>query len=124
MQPAKVAHFRERLLSMRARLSGELHNLIETVPEKAGFPGNLSNLPMHLADTNAEGLDGELLLIHNEGQMLEQVDAALERIDNGSFAICQDCEGPVAEARLDAIPYAAYCIRCAHRHEQQEAEES
>ncbi|MEQ8312588.1 MAG: TraR/DksA family transcriptional regulator [Gammaproteobacteria bacterium] len=40
------------------------------------------------------------------------INSALERIDNGEFGFCQQCGENIGQARLEAIPYAQYCIRC------------
>jgi DnaK suppressor protein len=58
------------------------------------------------------------LLIHNEEQILLQVDAALERIDNGVYGLCEQCHGAISEARLEALPYTPLCIRCAQKLEE------
>ena len=49
---------------------------------------------------------------------LEQVNAALARLDAGEYGTCEDCEEPIGEARLRALPYATLCIRCAEEAEQ------
>jgi RNA polymerase-binding transcription factor DksA len=49
---------------------------------------------------------------------LEQVNQALARLDAGEYGLCMDCEEPIAEARLNALPYATLCIQCAEEAEQ------
>jgi RNA polymerase-binding transcription factor DksA len=49
---------------------------------------------------------------------LEQVNQALARLDAGEYGLCMDCEEPIAEARLKALPYATLCIQCAEEAEQ------
>ena len=49
---------------------------------------------------------------------LEQVNAALARLDAGEYGTCAECEEPIAEARLRALPYATLCIRCAEEAER------
>jgi RNA polymerase-binding protein DksA len=122
MQTARLEGFKQQLLNLRSRVSGELNSLISLVPEKAGYAGNLSNLPMHPADTSTEGLDGELMLIHNEEQILEKVEGALARIETGSYGVCEDCGRDIADARLSAIPYTTLCINCARKQEEEDAE--
>lgn len=56
-------------------------------------------------------------LSHSESRELAMVDHALRRVVAGEYGICEECGGPIAAARLRAIPFAATCIRC-----QQEAE--
>jgi DnaK suppressor protein len=45
----------------------------------------------------------------------QQVDEALLRLEGGTFGACEDCGGKIAHDRLDALPYARLCIRCAKR---------
>ena len=47
---------------------------------------------------------------------LAQVDAALERIESGTYGICQDCGVTIPVERLEAMPAAAYCVDCQVRH--------
>jgi hypothetical protein len=52
---------------------------------------------------------------HGSNALVEQ---ALERIRAKTFGICEDCEGVISKKRLEAIPFAALCIRCAEKLEQ------
>jgi RNA polymerase-binding protein DksA len=70
-----------------------------------------------MRSTENEENDGatevEVGLITCETRLLAEVTAALDRIDDGTFGTCLDCGRPIAPARLDALPYARQCIRCA-----------
>jgi DnaK suppressor protein len=81
--------------------------------------GNLSNLPMHMADVGTENYDQEftLSLIENEQDTLDQIQEALGRIEKGTYGHCLECEGMIAKPRLQAIPYARHCIECARKEE-------
>ena len=54
-------------------------------------------------------------LVHQVRRHLEEIDAALERVDAGTYAVCEACGGPIGEGRLEALPAARLCIRCAAR---------
>ena len=56
--------------------------------------------------------DFQLGLIENEDEMLQQVREALERIDRGEYGMCEACEEPIPPRRLEALPYARYCVAC------------
>jgi DnaK suppressor protein len=56
-------------------------------------------------------------LLGNEKEVLEQIDAALERIVDGSYGRCEACGKSIPKARPDAIPYAALCVKCASQQE-------
>ena len=55
--------------------------------------------------------------METEGGTLQAIEAALERVEEGTFGLCDDCGGVIAKTRLQAIPYAPFCIRCAQKHE-------
>jgi RNA polymerase-binding transcription factor DksA len=113
IKPARLQRYKEELLALRARLAGDVNRLIESIPHEMQAAGDLSNVPTHNADRDSDGLDKEVALVQNEGELLAAVEAALERIENGTFGPCENCEEPIAEERLDALPYVPLCIRCA-----------
>ncbi len=53
-----------------------------------------------------------LRLSERERRELGEIDAALERIDDGTFGVCQDCGGPIGRGRLRAVPEARRCVGC------------
>lgn len=111
-----VKKHEKQLLALRARLRGEVQDLVDRVPETVNKPGMDSHLPTHLADQDAEGFDTELALIHNEEGILAAVEDALIRIDAGTYGCCTDCGIEIADERLTALPYTPHCIQCAGRH--------
>jgi DnaK suppressor protein len=50
--------------------------------------------------------------------MLALIDDALLRIKNGTYGICIECEEELQQKRLEAVPWARYCVSCAEKHEQ------
>ncbi len=85
----------------------------------AGGTGNLSNVPLHMADLGTDNYDQEftLGLIENEQGTLELVNEALDRMERGTFGQCVECNEAITKPRLQAIPYARHCIRCARKLE-------
>lgn len=60
--------------------------------------------------------DDVLAALDDEAQrMIMQIDAALSRIDKGSYDICQNCGEPIPHKRLEAIPFTSLCINCAEK---------
>jgi DnaK suppressor protein len=53
-----------------------------------------------------------LAVSENESRQLSLIDEALVRIDDDEFGICQNCEKPINQKRLAAIPWARYCLDC------------
>lgn len=104
--------FRVRLESERDRL---LHALA-TVNHKSSLIEETGDLAIgsgdHLADSASETFMRELDggLEENAGHLLEEIEAALGRIDDGTYGICRICGRPIDEERLEAVPYATLCI--------------
>ena len=109
--------FREVLQALRARLRGDLDQMTDEALRRhqPDSSGNLSNVPLHMADVGTENYDQEftLGLIENEQGTLELVHEALDRIQAGTFGRCQECGEPIAKPRLQALPYTRHCIQCA-----------
>ena len=76
---------------------------------------DLSNMPTHMADTgtNNNEIDNILGLMDSERKILMEIDIAISRIENGTYGICENNGEPIPKARLEAIPWARYCIACA-----------
>jgi len=65
-------------------------------------------------DQATQSLDKEILfeLSDNERKMLDSIDAALRKIDNGIYGVCEHCKNPIEKKRLKALPSARYCLPC------------
>lgn len=113
--------FRNVLEGLRARLRGDLDQMTDEALRLSQneTSGNLSNVPLHMADVGTENYDQEftLSLIENEQATLEQVQAALGRLNAGTFGRCEECHEPIAKPRLQALPYTRHCIQCARKLE-------
>jgi RNA polymerase-binding protein DksA len=74
----------------------------------------------HLADSATATLNREIdyTLEENAEHVLHAINEALERIDEGTFGTCRRCGKPIAEERLEAIPYANRCIDCKRLEER------
>lgn len=120
MATIDTERFREALQEERARVMHAIQYLHEE------SPGSLSNetdeMPVdnHLAETASVTLDRELnfTLEENSEHVLAAIDAALVRLDEGTFGICQTCGNAISPERLEAIPYATQCIDCKRRDER------
>jgi DnaK suppressor protein len=122
MTKAEMIAFRKPLLSLKKRIAGDLSELEEQTLRPGGgeSAGNLSDLPTHPADLATETMDEEIAmtLVQNEDQLLTEINNALAHIDAGTFGSCENCHQPVSKERLQALPYARYCIRCAREIEE------
>jgi RNA polymerase-binding protein DksA len=111
-----VEHFRGLLLEERGRIAEAIENLQE---ENAGSMED--EVPeTGIADTGTVTLDRELdySLEENATRVLHEIDAALERIEAGTYGTCTRCGKKIDEERLEAMPYATLCIDCKRLEER------
>ncbi|WP_337175554.1 TraR/DksA family transcriptional regulator [Paludisphaera sp.] len=119
IKPEEVASYRRLLEGLSDRLRGNVDRMTDEALGRGDDQSNLSNVPLHMADVGTENFDQEftLGLIQNEQETLRMIDAALDRVDAGGYGACQECGGPIAKARLQALPYTPHCIECARKLE-------
>ncbi len=122
MNKAEMKEYKDRLLALRVRLQGDVTNLADAALNKRRNEanGDLSSMPIHMADLGSDNFEQEftLTLMESEGGVLEKVEAALERIEDGTYGECEECGAKIPKARLNAIPYATMCVKCASQTEQ------
>lgn len=115
----EIQVYRRRLLSLAQRLGEDLSELEEETLRATGGEagGNLSDVPVHPADLGTENYEEEfsLALLENEAQLLQEIDDAVDRIEAGTFGRCENCGRQISRARLNSLPYARYCVRCARQ---------
>jgi DnaK suppressor protein len=119
MKKKEQAGFELQLIELRKRLLREVDSSEEALREDVVKPGEITSLPTHPADQDVEGLDSEIAISQNEELLLEQVEAAIERLRVGTYGICQQCERTIDAERLQAVPYTARCIECARGRREQ-----
>ena len=108
------------LLKKRARLMGNVEKLEEEsfMNSQKDFSGDISGYKTHIADigSDASGMELMLGLASNQQKLLQQVNDALARIEDGTYGLCQMCGKPIPQARLEAIPEAELCLNCADKN--------
>lgn len=72
------------------------------------------------ADTGTKNItrESELALAANAREMLEQTERALERLDAGTYGLCENCGNPIGKARMQAFPRATLCMECKQKQER------
>ncbi len=117
MKKREMKVYKERLLLMRARLRGDVNALADSALQKtrSEASGDLSSMPSHMADIGSDNYEQEFTLnmMQNEEDTLAMIEAALERIEGGTYGVCEECEYDIKKSRLNAIPYTPFCIDCA-----------
>jgi len=114
----EIEIFRAALLAKRAEISGD----VISVEGEAlrGQKSDLSRLPTHMADIGTDNYEVEnaLEIIDSERKLIAEIDDALARIENGTYGICEGSGKPIPKARLEAIPWARYCVEHATQLEK------
>ena len=105
MDSAQTVSLRSRLLTERARLVDEIGETIEA-------PDQMTYGSQAAAASQVFDQQRDLALRERANQHLAQVDAALTRLDDGTFGKCTRCGRDIAPERLEALPWAAHCIEC------------
>ena len=123
MSSIDTKHFRELLLEKRRSVVDALDYLHkENRGSLEDETGELvsGSADQHLADTATETVDREIdyTLEEHDERMLTAIDAALGRLDAGTFGTCVNCGAQIAPARLEAMPWATLCIECKRREER------
>jgi len=113
--------YKERLVMLRARLRGDVSALenaaLHKTRSEAG--GDLSSMPIHMAELGSENYEQEftLSLLESDEGAIASIDEALARIEAGGYGKCVACDGVIPKTRLNAIPHASMCVKCAEKHE-------
>ena len=117
MKRREMKIYKERLLLLRARLRGDVSALADAALSKSRSEasGDLSSMPIHMADIGSDNYEQEFTLnmMQTEEDTLAMIEAALERIEEGIYGTCEECEYQITKTRLNAIPYTPLCIECA-----------
>ena len=122
MKKAELNVYRDQLRKLRARLRGDVDQLANSALKKTRSEtnGDLSSMPIHMADIGSDNYEQEfsLSLMENEGAALAKIQTSLERIEQGTYGACEECGAKIPKTRLNAIPYANLCVKCASQLEQ------
>lgn len=98
--------------SVRATLDAERARLLAELGEAIQAPGQMTYGSQAAAASQVFEQQRDLALRDRATQQLALVDAALERLEAGTFGTCLRCGQPIAVGRLEALPWAAHCIAC------------
>ena len=103
-----MKQYRDRLLERRESLFRQVTEAEKTSRERD------AEATQDPADMAANAYTKELLISMsaNDRRLLELIDEALKRVEVGEYGECVNCGEPVQEKRLDAVPWARYCLRC------------
>lgn len=119
-----IQKMKERLEAKRAELKQQIADLTEAHPTPLD-PIEISQDSQEFEDTAVDFLEmqQEQSIGVNEQALLTEVEAALKRIEDGTYGFCVDCGEPIPEKRLEAIPWASRCVKDQARLEQKNLSE-
>jgi len=115
-------HFKQLLLNKRREIFGNVDIMEGETLKKSRLDaaGDLSSMPIHMADIGTDNYEQEFAidLMDSERKILHEIDAALSRIEDKTYGICEGTGKPIAKARLEAKPWARYSVEYARLIEQ------
>jgi DnaK suppressor protein len=114
MDKRKMKSFRDKLLARREGLVGQVQQAELYSRERD------AEATQDPADMAANAYTKELLvsMSDNDRQLLNLIDEALERIEDGEYGKCVHCGEALPDKRLEAVPWARHCVRCQDLHER------
>lgn len=122
LSKADIEYFKQMLLNKRREILVNVNEMEDEALKKSRIDacGDLSSMPIHMADVATDNYEQEfaLELRDSEVKLLRQIDAALARAEAGNYGICPSTDKPISKARLEAKPWAKYCVEYARKVEQ------
>jgi DnaK suppressor protein len=119
---AELEHFKQILMDKLHQLSGDVDSIESEALRKnrADATGDLSSMPIHMADMGSDTFEQDftLGLMSSERKIVAEIIAALKRIQDGTYGICEGTGKPIPKTRLEASPWARYCVEYASRLEK------
>ncbi len=101
------------LIFIRDQMLGQIKFLSEEAldSKSSELAGSISN---HMADYGSDNFlhDMELHMISDEGEVVEMIDEAIERLHSGEYGKCLECGCSIPDGRLEVKPYARFCVKC------------
>ncbi len=113
MTKAELGDYRRILLALGRRLRGDVSCLTGVAFAASG--GKAAPASSDPSEWGADAYEQEVTasLLHNKGQSLKDIAAALARIEDGTYGRCEECDQAIPKSRLEALPHARHCVRCA-----------
>lgn len=120
--------YRKILLEKQNQLAQHIQSMEKSVLESPmrDATGDLTNLPTHIADISTDTFSQNLAieLLAGEEEVMRAIAEALERIDEGSFGICENCHQEIPHKRLEHIPFTKLCVKCKSEEEKRSRSQS
>ena len=115
LSEAELEKFKDLLWEKRKQLAGDVNSLANEAlgKNRSTAAGDLSMMPIHMADIGTDNYEQEFTigLMEGERETIKEIDAALMRIKNGTYGVCEATHKQILKQRLRAKPWARYCIK-------------
>lgn len=103
--------------SIRKQLEDEQEKLQESIAQKLDERDEDRNPDRSDLAQSYTSRERDTALLAMEQQQLQQIEAALQRIEDGVYGKCTECGDPIPPERLEILPYATLCVRCQSKHD-------
>ena len=115
---AEIGKFKKLLLAKRNEILGDVLSMEDETIHR--HRSDRSNMPIHMVDIGSDNyeIENTLGLMDCERKLLREIDEALERIEEGTYGICEGNGKSIPKARLGAIPWTKHCIEYANMLEK------
>ena len=115
--------YKEKLFNLKDDTLNQIRDISEDTLMKSqkDMSGDISGYGIHLADVATDNYerDFNLSLVSKERKIVMAIDAALKRIEDKTYGICEMCKKHIAKSRLNALPHAEYCRKCKEKLEKE-----
>ena len=114
----KDLEYYNALMQARKEVTERMRNCADAALSSDNFEKR--GVTTHMADSSFDNSRNEMALrmLSEDGDIVELIDDAIERLANGEYGRCMDCGEMIAEARLQIRPYALFCTKCKSRQEE------
>ncbi len=117
----KKKKFYEKLMYARSLIMEQVKfHTDEALNYQKDSAGEKAGMATHMADLGSDNSrhDLELQLLTEEVDVVEMIEEAIQRLENGEYGNCQDCGQEIGEPRLEVMPHARYCVNCQSTREK------
>lgn len=128
LKKAEIEELKKLLLAAHAQMRGDVEQLTGEALDR-GESGGDSRSPTHIAElgTLTYEQDFSLRVVESDQEVLAEIIAALKRVEQGTFGLCEIClqqgkppsRAGIPKTRLKAIPYTRHCVQCERTREEQ-----
>ncbi|MCK4519641.1 MAG: TraR/DksA C4-type zinc finger protein [Candidatus Omnitrophica bacterium] len=115
--------YKEKLFNLKDDVLAQIRDISKDTLMKSqkDMSGDISGYGIHIADVATDNYerDFNLGLVSNERNIVMEIDAALKRVGDKTYGICNMCKKNISKIRLDARPHAEYCRKCKEKTEKE-----